>query len=290
MKNYIIYFGLTLFIMSCGGNNAQMQKDAKNFAELSYKYLELKNQVEAGDISKKGELSKAKTNFELQAAVLETKYGKDNKKFIEIESEELLKLTNGSNNESKVGTGLNNESKETMPKQTEINTSNGALESQVKDILKNYQFLNISDNYKFLVFEDKTFKFIVLNGYKVNVCSAQGTYKIIASNDGSIAKIILIQDGPIQKSPIYEDSRGVDTELFLRFNSELLLQKPTAESLSKVNPLTLDLNKLPDYLLMGRDAFEGNRQKNQAEKDSIANEERKKEEKKREIEEKLKGL
>ena len=103
-------------------------------------------------------------------------------------------------------------------------------------------------------------------------------------NDGSIAKITLHVDGPITKSPLYQDSEGIDTELFLSFNRELLLRHANEKLLSYFSPL--DLSSMADseskYFLMGRDAFYSVDDSKESGEDMEA--------KKKDLEEKLKGF
>lgn len=165
---------------------------------------------------------------------------------------------------------------------------------QTVEILKTHNFTKVTSltSLMYFHFTDTRFIFGVYAVDGTELSRANGTYQVSQSIDNSIAKISLFRDGPIQKSAYYADNDGIDTELFLSFNSELLLQIPTKKVLSRFNMLDLLMMKddMPEYILQGRDAFPSTKIESQAGKDSIANEQRKKEEKKRILEEKLKGF
>jgi len=286
MKNFLL-FVIVLFLFSCGGN--EMQKDAKKLVELTLKAEQLQKKIDSGDNSVLPEAEKLGTELGTLIDELEKKYPQDG------EGPQFRALYEKIYNEiSKNAEEVGNEAEESNP-------LDDKLIVQTRKILKSNVFITAT-SLEFMIvynFDDPLFTFRVLTTNGIEISRAIGTYDISPAIDGSIAKIKIYLDGPIQKSPLYADKGGIDTELFLHFNKELLLKYPTEKLVSYLGTLNISTmgNKAPDYFLVGRDVFYSSRMKTQAEKDSIAkaeiiNEKKKAEfeEKKTELEEKLKGL
>jgi hypothetical protein len=285
MKKLLFFIVVTLLITGCGGSN--MEKDAKEVAELTWKLSEISKKIAAGDNSVLPKANELGIELTTLSEKLKKKYSKeeDNAKFAAF----YLKAYNEMSGNPELITVENENSDD----ESAYNTESDKLTTETKEILKTHAFTKITDLTAIVAinFDESHFIFRVLAIDGTELSRANGTYQISPPIDNSIAKIILYREGPIQKSPLYADNEGIDTELFLHFNKELLLQKPTKESLSKVGGLDLMMEEnMPEYILLGRDAFTSNRINTQAEKDSIANEQSKMEEKKRVLEEKLKGF
>ena len=290
MKNLILVIVATIFLFSCGGSS--MEKDAKKLAKLTWNAEYLAKKVDAGDNSVSSEADRLSTELKATIDEFQKKYPEDGKgpEFAAIykkEYDEISKNPPSNTDNEALSTSSENKKSESNPISDELN-------NKTKQILKSNIFVKINGLTSMIAynFDDNHFTFRVLAINGTELSRANGTYHISPAIDGSIAKITLIKDGPIQKSPMYADNGGIDTELFLHFNRELLLKPLTEELLSQLNMLDLmgASKEAPDYLLMGRDAFASKRIKTQAEKDSIANQNRIMEEKKKDLEEKLKGF
>lgn len=287
MKNLLIVI-IALFLFSCGGN--EMEKDAKKLAKLTLKMSELSKKVAGGDKSAVSEATDAGTKVVELTDELQKKYSskEDEDKFSALYLKAYNELSGGKQSSS------TDENTDTLASDSDKNSASSELANQTKQILKACSFSKITSLTSLIVitFDDNNFAFRVLATNGTELSKANGTYQISTASDGSIAKITLNQEGSIQKSPSYADSEGIDTELFFHFNKELLLKKPTEELLSHFSAMDLMRmkNNRPDYFLVGRDAFSSKKILTQAQKDSIANENRIMEEKKQSLEEKLKGF
>jgi len=271
MKKLLITIVVALFIFGCGGSS--MEKDAKKGAEMIYKLKLLQNKAKSGDASALAEYTKFEIEGRIEGEKLDKKYAKDFDKWNALINEELLKLSRTSEPESATTS---------EPESAQISDE---FTNPTKEILKTHIFTKITSLTSLIAinFDETHFTFRVIATNGTELSRASGSYRILPGIDGTVAKIGLIQEGSIQKSPMYADSNGIDTELFLHFNRELLLTKPTEKSLSYFNAMELMTmeKKMPEYFLLGRDAFSSSRLNTQAEKDSIANEERKTDEKKK---------
>ena len=285
MKNLLFVLLTALFILSCAVND--IEKDAKKVAEFTWKGKLLTDRISSGDKSAEPELIALRKEFAEFGQGLKKKYPtkEDDLKFTALVQKAYNEISGNETPKIENKTSVNN---------SETKAVSDELKNTTKEILKKYFFTKAMELTAVvaLKFNDTHFTFIVMAVNGAELCRADGTYFISQAIDGSIAKITLIKDGPIQKSPLYNDNQGIDTELFLHFNRELLLNKTTEELLSKVGMVDrmTSGDKLPDYLLVGRDAFSSNKLDTQAEKDSIANQNHLLEEKRKDLEEKLKGL
>jgi hypothetical protein len=286
MKNLLI-FVIALCLISCGGN--EMEKDAKKLAKLTLKMSELSKKVSSGDKSVLSEATDVGTKVAELTDELQKKYSskEDEDKFSAI----YLKAYGDLNgNQSSAG---ENENKDGL-KDDSGKDSSSDLTNQTKEILKKYTFSKITSLTSLIVisFDDSNFTFRVLATNGTELSRANGSYQISQASDGSIAKIDLDREGPVQKSPAYADNQGIDTEVFLLFNKELLLKEATQDLLSHFSAMDMMTMKdnVPEFFLVGRDAFTSRKILTQAEKDSIDNQKRLMEEKKANLEEKLKGF
>lgn len=287
MKNLLIVVVTTLFILSCGEN--KMEKEAKKLAELTAQLNELASSGQGNSAESQAIALATETKSFMEE--IKKKYStEDQLKFAELYKKAMGEVSSSST--KKTDNLVKENSAEN--KKPEEDPTTAKLVNDTKAIIESNYFtktLGTAGMIGINFYGDKfSFRVLALNG--AELCKANGTYQILPAIDESIAIIKLFPIGPIQKSPAYSDNRGIDTELFLHFNQELLLKRPTKELLSHfglTDLMTME-GDMPKYFLIGRDAFSSNRIPTQAEKDSIANEERIKEEKKRELEEKLKGL
>lgn len=278
---------LALLLFGCGGS--EMEKDANKVAKLTWEMSELSKKISSGDKSVLSEATDVGTKLSTLTDELQKKYSakEDEEKFTALYLKAYNKLS-GKQSSS------DNENTDTLAKNSDGDSASNELADQTKQILKARSFSKITSLTSLIIitFDDTNFTFRVLATNGTELSRANGTYQISPAGDGSIAKITLDQEGPVQKSPMYADSEGIDTELFLHFNKELLLKKPTEELLSHFSAMDLMTmkNNVPEYFLVGRDAFSSKKTLTQAQKDSIANENRIMEEKKNDLEEKLKGF
>ena len=279
MKNFLL-FVIVLILFSCGGN--EMQKDAKKLVELTLKAEQLQKKIDSGDNSVLPEAEKLGTELRTLIDELQKKYPHDG------DGPQFAALFEKLYSEiSKNPEYYDTEAEEPNPLEDKLIV-------QTKEILKSNAFITATSPESMIIFnfDDTLFTFRVLTNNGIEMSRAIGIYEISPAIDGSIAKIKIYLDGPIQKSPLYADNGGVNTELFLHFNKELLLKYPTEKLVSylgTLNILTMG-KKTPHYFLVGRDVFYSSRMKTQTEKDSIAKVEIINEKKKAELEEKLKGL
>lgn len=286
MKNLLIVV-IALFLFNCGGS--EMEKDAQKLAKLTWQMSELSQKISSGDKSVMSEATDVGTKVSTLADELQKKYSskEDEAKFTTIYLKAYNELCGKqSSNE--------NENTDSLKNDSENGTTSSDLENQAKQILKSNTFSKITSLTSLIVitFDDANFTFRVLATNGTELSRANGSYQISSISDGSIAKIALDREGPVQKSPAYADNQGIDTEVFLLFNKELLLKKATQDLLSKFSAMDLMTMKdnVPEFLLVGRDAFTSRKILTQAEKDSINNQKRLMEEKKTDLEDKLKGL
>lgn len=287
MKNLLIVI-IALSLYSCGGS--EMENDAQKVAKLTWQMSELSQKISSGDKSVLSEATDVGTKLSKLTDELQKKYStkEDEEKFTAL----YLKAYNElSGTQSSTG---ENENKVGLKKKSDKDSSSSDLTNQTKEILKKYTFSKITSLTSLIVisFDDSNFTFRVLATNGTELSRANGSYQISSASDGSIAKIALDREGPVQKSPAYADNQGIDTEVFLLFNKELLLKKATQDLLSKFSAMDLMTMKdnVPEFLLVGRDAFTSREILTQAEKDSINNQKRLMEEKKTDLEDKLKGL
>jgi len=286
MKNFLL-FAIVLILMSCGEN--EMQKDARELAELTLKAVQIQKKIESGDKSLLPESEKLGTELKTLIDEFQKKYPLDGGG---LKFGALYK---------KIYNEISNKPEEVVDEAEPPNPLEDKLIAQTKEILMSNAFYTATNQESIIVFNfnDTLFTFRVLTNNGIELSRAIGTYEISPAIDGSIANIKIYLEGPIQKSPLYSDKTGIGTELFLRFNKELLLKYPSEKLVSylgTLNILTMGNNK-PNYFLVGRDVFYSLKKNTQAEKDSIVkaeiiNEKKKAEleEKKAELEEKLKGL
>ncbi len=286
MKKLLIVV-IALFLVSCGGS--EMEKDAKALAKLTLKMSELSKKVSSGDKSVISEATDVGAKVVELTDELQKKYSskEDEDKFSALYLKAYNELSGKQSPNDNQNTG-------SLTSNLDKNSAAGELADQTKQRLKARSFSKITSLTSLIVitFDDNNFAFRVIATNGTELSKANGTYQISPAGDGSIAKITLDQEGPVQKSPMYADSEGIDTELFLHFNKELLLKKPTEELLSHFSAMDLMRMKrnMPEYFLIGRDAFSSKKILTQAQKDSIANENRIMDEKKQDLEEKLKGF
>lgn len=267
-----------------------MEKDAKKLAKLTLKMSELSKKVSSGDKSAISEATDVGTKVVELTDELHKKYStqEDEDKFSAL----YLKVY-GELNGTQSSAG-ENENKDGLKDDSGKDSSSDDLTNQTKEILKKYTFSKITSLTSLIVisFDDNNFTFRVLATNGTELSRANGSYQISQASDGSIAKIDLDREGPVQKSPAYADNQGIDTEVFLLFNKELLLKKASQDLLSHFSAMDMMTMKdnVPEFFLVGRDAFTSRKIITQAEKDSIDNQNRLIEEKKANLEEKLKGF
>lgn len=287
MRNLLIVM-IALFLASCGGN--EMEKDAKKLARLTLKMSELSKKVANGDKSVLSEATDVGTKVAELTDELQKKYSnkEDEDKFSALYLNACGEL---SGTQPSVG---ENENKDGLKKTSDQDSSSSDLTIQTKEILKKFTFSKITSLTSLIVisFDDNNFTFRVLATNGTELSRANGSYQISPASDGSIAKIALDREGPVQKSPAFADNQGIDTEVFLLFNKELLLKKATQDLLSHFSAMDMMTMKdnVPEFFLVGRDAFTSRKILTQAEKDSIDNQKRIMEAKKADLEDKLKGL
>lgn len=280
-KNFFLIIGTALVILSCGGSS--MEKDAKESAEVLWQLKQLDVRIKSGDNSFSKEYAKVDLKLNLLNKKFTEKYGENNKAFSDLILKYLQEKTDTPSSEVE----------NSAPSEVKKNDSatNELIESTKKILVFNSFTLMMSvTSFVMFTFDDTHFIFRVLAIDGTELSRANGPYSILPPTDGSLARIKITIEGPIQKSPMYADKEGIDTELFLRFNRELLLKLPSQELVSKYPNAMLFEKTVPPYFLVGRDCFNAKKLLTQAERDSIDNVNRKKEEMKNALEEKLKGL
>jgi len=232
-----------------------MEKDAKKLAKLTLKMTELSKKVSSGDKSAISEATDVGTKVVELTDELHKKYStqEDEDKFSAL----YLKVY-GELNGTQSSAG-ENENKDGLKDDSGKDSSSDDLTNQTKEILKKYTFSKITSLTSLIVisFDDNNFTFRVLATNGTELSRANGSYQISPASDGSIAKIALDREGPVQKSPAYADNQGIDTEVFLLFNKELLLKKASQDLLSHFSAMDMMTmkDKVPEFFVVGTGAF-----------------------------------